>query len=117
MQLGDKLSAPVGHMDYHVDRARIGLSYASRLISPRELSGVTTPLHDLQVCSMNTLAVATEIMEAARIEELLMGPDVSTWRAAARAIFEIELRGPCLIGDQDHFSRLPLQHLPRAIRR
>ena len=66
---------------------------------------------------MDTQAVADQIIDFARQEEAMMGPkgaNASTWRAAAKALHEIGLRGPCLAGDQEFLSRLPVKHLAHA---
>jgi len=114
--LTDRVESPTNHVAYHADKARIGLQYLMRLIERRtEFSHLVNALHDLQLCAMDTQSVAQEIIEHANREENLLGAQASTWRAAAKALYEIGLRGPCLAGDQDFKSRLPVKHLAASV--
>jgi hypothetical protein len=98
------------HFLYHIDRCNTAIAHLVGKLPRSICEDLMRASHDLMICAVDTQYVAREIIDIAKAEETILGAKVHTWRAAARALYEIGSVGPCLQGDHD-LARNPVRSI------
>lgn len=103
--MSGRVEKSIGHTLYHAENIRVAVCHF--LSGKADSMTVSHALDDLHICSVNQQLVAATIISHARDEECMVGPQVSTWRAAAKAIYEVMTYGPCGGGEVSTDTKKP----------